>query len=269
MLFSQSAHIKPGPVSEFTGKRILIIGATGNLGNHVALQIARSGGHLSLWGRNLRSLEDLASSCRAHAVTVTCRSVELSDIGAALAALREEDNGAPFDCAFFMAGIGDTREAGRKIESAELVTRHGLVNFIAPAALSAELGERMARRRSGRIALVGTAAATHPLPMAAGYTSSKCGLSHFAEAMRLALKPHGVTVTLVSPGFFTPADENAYAYARPGQIPVEVVARRLVTATARGRSELVTPWWFVFLRWVGKLMPRPLRDRVLARLPSP
>lgn len=256
-------------VAAFAGRRILICGASGNLGSHVARQLAPLGVRLSLWGRDARRLQEVADACGFPASQIAWRSVDLSNINAALAALREEDSSAPFDCAFFVSGAGDTREAGRKVESPALVIRLGLLNYVAPAALSAELGERMAVRGAGRIALIGTAAASHPLPFAAGYTSSKCGLAHFADAMRLALKPHGVSITLVSPAFFSAADEGSYAYSRPGEIPANVVAQRLIRAAALGRSELVTPRRFLVLRWIGRMLPRPLRDRLMLSLPSP
>ena len=254
----------------FRGKRVLVCGASGNLGGHVARRLAACGVHLVLWGRNAAALEALAADCRtASGTAVSIQSVELADVPAALAVLRQADDDAPFDCAFFVSGAGDTREAGRRFESAELVLTLGLVNYVAPAALAAELGERMAARGTGHIVLVGSAAAPHPLPFAAAYSSSKSGLSLFAESLRLALKPHGVSVTLASPGFFSAAAGDAHTYARPGEIGAERVAERIIEAAAAGKSEIVTPCWFMGLKWLGQVLPRPLRDRLLQSLPSP
>lgn len=245
-------------------------GASGNLGGHVARHLARCGSHLVLWGRNAAALETLAAECRAaSSTTVSARSIDIADVAAALVALRQVDNETLFDCAFFISGAGDTREAGRRFESAELVLKLGLVNYVAPSALAAELGERMAARGGGRIILVGSAAASHPLPFAAAYSSSKSGLSLFAESLRIALKRHGVRVTLASPGFFAPGPGDAHTYARPGEISAERVAERIIKAAAAGKSEVVTPRWFVGLRWLGQMLPRALRDRLLESLPTP
>jgi len=257
------------PASAFAGIRILVCGASGNLGGHIARQLAEHGANLSLWGRNLQTLADVAGSCREAGADVETRSVDLCAVEAALAALKQDDDLSPFDCAFFVSGAGDTREPDRKIESAQQIIMLGLVNYVAPAALVAELGDRMAARGTGRIAIVGTAAASHPLPFAAGYTSSKSGLSHFAEAMRVALKPHGVSVTLISPGFFAPTADDPYSYARPGEISPQVVAQRAIRATALRRTELVTPWYFLILRWIAQALPRSVRDRLLQLLPAP
>jgi short-subunit dehydrogenase len=256
--------------SGFAGQHVLICGASGNLGGHIARQLAPHGLRLTLWGRNAAALEALAAACRMTAGTrVTTQQVDIADIEAALAALRAADDAAAVDAAFFIAGAGSTREPGRRIDSPELVARLGMVNYVGPTALAAELGERMAIRASGRIILVSSAAAAHPLPFAAAYASSKSGLSRFAGSLRLALKPHGVSVTLASPGFFAATASPAHAYPRPGEVPPDQVAARLIAAAARGRAEVVTPGWFVALGWLGIILPRHLYDRLLNALPAP
>ena len=257
------------PTSAGAGPHYLICGASGNLGSHTARQLARPGTSLSLWGRNGIKLDEIAAECSQAGATVSTRSLDLTDVAVALAALREEDDHNAFDGAFFLSGSGDTREADRAIESAGQIVQLAMLNYVAPAALAAELGERMAARRRGRIAIVGTAAATHPLPFAAGYASSKSGLAQFAEALRIALSPFSVTVTLVSPGFFAAPTTGAHGYSRPGEISAALVAERMITAVANGKRELVTPKVFLLLRWIGNALPRPVRDFVMLRLPSP
>jgi short-subunit dehydrogenase len=231
--------------------------------------LAGYGADISIWGRDPSRLDEIGDSCRQNGANFAVQQIDLRNIEDALSALRSADDHAPFDGAFFVAGAGDTREPGRIVESAAQVITLGMVNYVATAALAAEMGERMARRGRGRIAIVGSAAAAHPLPFAAGYASSKAGLAHFTEALRIAVAPYGVTVTLASPGFFAPTAPDAHAYARPGEISAERVAERLLTAVARGRAEVVTPWHFRALALFGAILPRALRDRLMRRLPAP
>lgn len=253
----------------FVGLRILICGASGNLGGEIARQLAQDGVRLSLWGRNDEKLQEVALACREQGAQVITRSIDLFDIEAALAALREEDDCEPIDWIFLASGSGETREVGRRLESPAQVVKLGLLNFVIPAALASEIGERMATRGRGSIAIISTAAAAHPLPFAAGYTSSKRGLSHFAEAIGIALRPYGVSVTLVSPGFFAPADQNAYSYPRPGETTSALVATHMIKAVARGRTRLVTPWYFQLFDFLGLALPRRIRDWLLLKLPVP
>lgn len=249
---------------------ILIIGASGEIGAAVALCHARRGADLWLWGRHSERLERSADACRAAgAGAITTRLVDLEDISAAIAAIEQDDATARFSTAVFAAGSGDIREAGRAAESAAQVARLGVVNFAAPAALAAALGERMAARRQGRLVLIGSAAAFHALPFAAGYAASKAGLARFADALRLALKPHGVQVTLVSPGFVDTAAARRVPGPKPGLIAPAAAAERIVAASERGTGHLVFPGAFAMLRLVDRLMPAFLRDRLLLALAPP
>ncbi len=250
-------------------QHILLTGASGGLGTALARHYARPGIHLSLWGRDLGRLTALAQACRAAGASAQVRSLDLTDMDAALAALAEEDAGDAIDLAIFASGLGDIRAAGDLVEDPALVARLGLVNFVAPTTMAAALAARMAARGRGRIVLVGSAAGFHALPFAAAYAGTKAGLARFAQALRLAVKPHGVTVTLVSPGFIDTAAGRKVPGPRPMLMKPEAVAARIAQASAQGQAHLVLPWPFVVLRWLDRLLPPPLRDRLLLGLAPP
>lgn len=246
-------------------RSILITGASGTLGRELAFRLARAGVRLVLWGRRESALRTLARQCREAGAEVEVCLMDVSDLQAALIALQAQDDTNPFDMALLVAGQGDTRPQGALVEPPAQVMRLVHTNLAAPAAMASLLAERMSARGSGRIALVGSAAADHSLPFAAGYAGSKAGLARFADALRLAVKDNGVSVTLVSPGFFGDGEQSS----RPGEIAAGIVAERMVAAIHAGKAELVVPRRFLVLRWFGRLLPRPLRDIVLLSLRLP
>lgn len=250
-------------------RHVLLTGASGGLGHALARHYAMPGVRLSLWGRNSKRLEDLARECREAGAEVHVRSLDLMDLDGAMRELRAEDSEFPFDLALFASGQGDVRAEGDLVEDAGQVARLAHVNFTAPAALSAALAERMARRGSGAIVLVGSAAAFHALPFATAYSGTKAGLARFAEALRLSVRPHGVFVTLVSPGFIDTAAGRKVPGPKPMLLAPDVVAARIARAVARGSGHLVLPWPFVLLRWLDRLLPGGVRDRVLSSLTPP
>ena len=249
---------------------VLITGASGNLGGELARQLARPGVRLSLWGRDWPRLEAAAQTCRALGAQVTVRAIDLADIAAAQSAFGSEDAAAPFGLVLLVAGQGATLRAGEIIEDPEQVARQCHLNFTATAALAAVVADRMCARGGGRIGLVGSAAANHSLPFALSYAASKAGLARFADALRLAARPHGVAVTLVSPGFIA-ADSQAAAQRppRPFEIPVERAARAIIAAVEAGAAERIVPRWFGVLKLFDRALPRRLRDRLLSGLPNP
>jgi len=229
----------------------------------------RPGINISLWGRNTARLKEVADVCRACGALVEVHSLDLANLDAALEVLKEEDATDPFDLAFLVAGLGDTLPSDAIVEDPAQVARLCQVNFTTPAAMAAMLAGRMAARGRGRIALVGTAAAAHSLPFAAAYAGSKAGLARYADALRLSVRDHGVSVTLVTPGFFEDAQSGGTPASRPGEIPAGKVADKMIAAVLAGRAELVVPRRFLLLRWLDRLLPRPLRDRLLLSLRLP
>jgi len=249
--------------------RILVTGASGGLGEAIAHHYAAPGRTLLLWGRNQERLVEVAEACRSAGAQAITRSLDLTDSAAAIAALEEEDDSAPIGLAVFAAGLGDIRPPDRLVEDAAQIIRLGLVNFVAPSAMAATLASRMAIRRGGRIALIGSAAAFHALPFAAAYAGSKAGLARFAEALRLGVAVHGVSVTLVSPGFIDTAAGRKVSGPKPFLMQPSSVAARIAKATERGQAHLVLPWPFALLRVVERLLPGLLRDRLLLSLTPP
>jgi len=248
---------------------VLVTGASGELGGALARRYARPGVYLSLWGRDQGRLKGIAKTCRASGARVETRSLDIEDVTAAVAAAVAEDAAEPFDLVLLVSGLGDTRPAGDQVESAELVARLGTVNFTAPAAIGAALARRMAARGNGALVFIGSAAAFHALPFAAAYSGTKAGLARFADALRLNVRPYGVGVTLVSPGFIDTAAGRLTPGARPFAMAPDLVAERIARAVQRKQAHLILPWPFAVLRLFDRLLPAPLRDRLLLSLAPP
>jgi len=253
----------------YAGLRVLVTGASGNLGSAIACHMSSPGATLSLWGRDPSRLEATAGRCRARGAEAAVRILDLADFPAALAALDAEDDAAHFDCVMLVAGQGATQAGDAMVEDAMQVARQCHVNFTAPAAMAARIAARMGARGEGRIGLVGSAAAFHSLPFAPSYAGSKAGLARFADALRIAAQRHGVTITLAAPGFIASPPDTAACAARPGELHVERAAMAIVAAVMRGQAELVVPRRFAALRWLDRVLPRALRDRLLSALPAP
>lgn len=250
-------------------KRILVTGASGGLGSALARLHAAPDVHLCLWGRDLPRLEAAAEQCRALGASVTMRSLDLADGDAALRALETDDAAMHFDMAYLVAGRGDTRTPGERVESPLLALRLGQINFSAPAAMAAALASAMADRGGGRVVLIGSAAGQHALPFAAAYAASKAGLARYAQALRIAAMPLGVSVTLAAPGFIDTAAGRAVPGAKPLILSADETARRIARAAIAGKGHFVTPWPFAALRVIDRMLPSALRARLLRSLAPP
>lgn len=249
--------------AQYVPNHALITGASGGLGRALALHYARSGTHLTLWGRNEQRLEAVAVSCRQQGSTVTCHVLALTDLDAGIALFRDDDSQKPVDLLVLNAGVSDIRPEGALTETVEAVKEAALVNYAAPVTLATEAASVMAPRRNGRIVLIGSVAAHHDLPFASAYSSSKAGLGRFATCLHAAMAPHKVGVTLIEPGYIDTAMSRRLDGARPFLVSAEKAAALIAEAAARKRAVLIFPRLFSMLKLVSILVPRPIAHRLL------
>ncbi|AWW73665.1 oxidoreductase [Erythrobacter sp. KY5] len=245
---------------------IFLTGGSGELGRALAIHHARSGATINLWGRSKERLHAARCAVENAGGIASTTSFDLLETAAAIRLMLEHDDAASFTDAYLVAGIGDTRGMGDIVENPEQILRVIQLNFAAPAAMASALAQRMAERGGGRIVLIGSAAAHHSLPFAAAYSSSKAGLARFADALRIAVQPHGVSVTLAAPGFIDTASGRANSANRPFELPVSEAAARIARAAMQGKAHYITPWPFAALKIIDGFLPSTVRDRVLAKL---
>jgi short-subunit dehydrogenase len=246
--------------------RILVTGASGELGAALARHYATPGRTLLLWGRNRDRLAAVAEACRQAGANAVVRTLDLTEAGVAIAAVEEDDRAGSIDLAIFAAGLGDIQTPGDLVEEPAQIVRTGLVNFVTPCAMAAALAGRMAKRREGRIVLIGSVAAFHALPFAAAYAGSKAGMARFAEALRLGVAAYGVRITLVSPGFIDTAAGRKVPGPKPFLMQPSDVATCIAKATEQGQAHVILPWPFALLRIADRILPARLRDRLLLAL---
>ncbi|WP_122039382.1 SDR family oxidoreductase [Asaia bogorensis] len=248
---------------KFAPRHVLITGASGGLGQALALQYAGPGIVLTLWGRNESRISAVAEACRQRGSVVHVHVLSLTAIDDALELFRQCDDGIPVDVLVLNAGVSDIRPAGALTETTDAVREATLVNYAVPAILATEAAARMAPRRRGRIAMIGSVAAHHDLPFATAYSSSKAGLARFSTCLHAAMAPHRVGVTLVEPGYIDTAMSRRLEGARPFLVKPDAAAALIAAAVARGDAVLVFPRIFLLLKLLSAVVPRTIAHRLL------
>ena len=244
---------------------ILITGASSGIGAALALAYARDGATLLLWGRDAQRLQEVAGHCRAHGARVVTQAFDVRDAAGFAALLDAADTATPIDLAIFNAGLGGTAPDGAPAETPEAARAVAEVNFVAPVVGANAMAAAMARRGKGQIVLVGSIAESYPLPMAPTYAATKAGLRLFAESLGMRLAKHGVTVTLVSPGFIDTPMSRQVIEPKPFLMTPEAAAAVIVRGIAAKASVIVVPWQYGVIRTLTDLLPRALLRWVLSR----
>ena len=246
-------------------KTVLITGASGGIGSALARVYARADVTLLLWGRDAARLEETAVACRARGARCVVESFDLRDIALQLSHLSAVDAATPIDLAIFNAGLGGTPPADAPAETPEASRAVAEVNFLAPVAGANWVAAAMAARGRGQIVLIGSIAESYPLPMAPTYAATKAGLRLFAEALGIRLARHGVSVTLVSPGFIDTAMSRQVTEPKPFLMSADRAAVLIARGISARARTIVVPWQFAVIRAMTDLLPRAVLRRVLSR----
>src|SRR5262245_10724838 len=222
---------------ELEGKRILLSGATGGLGRAIAEELARRDAKLVLSSRRRKELREIASSLPGGARRHKVIAADLSKSGAPEKLVKEAGaiHGLVANAALPASG---------KLESfskAEL-NRALRVNFDAPILMARELAPRLVRRGEGHLVFIASLSGTVGTPRSALYAATKFGLRGFTFALREDLHPHGVGVSVVSPGFVREAgmfhDSGSAPPPGLGTTTPRKVGKAVARAIRRNKSEI-------------------------------
>jgi short-subunit dehydrogenase len=120
----------------------------------------------------------------------------------------------------------------------------------------------MLQRGEGHIVAVSSLAAYRGLPNAAAYSAAKAALSNLIESLRIDLKPRGISVTLICPGFVRTRPSTKKKW-KPFQLEVEEAARRMARAITARKPYYAFPFPLVCAVALGRMLPPSLYDWML------
>jgi short-subunit dehydrogenase len=240
-------------------KSIVITGASAGLGRALALRYAGQGRALALMGRNTERLQDVADASRARGAVVEAHACDLCEIGSGQDFIRAFAAAHPIDLLIVNAGVFSGHHPARDMEDGGEIAAVLRTNLEAAILTIAAALPAMRARGRGRIAIIGSLAALHPLADAPAYSASKAGLMAYGEALREWLQPDGVAVSLVYPGHIETAHVAGHVGALPLILSADAAAARIKRGLDRGRDVIAFPRRLLLLIRAGRLVPWRLR----------
>jgi len=242
--------------------RVFITGASSGIGAALAAHYAARGAQLGLVARRAEALAEVARALPGSPARYTA---DVADAHAMQEAARDfmQRFGVP-DIVIANAGVsvGTLTEHAEDVAVFERVMRTNVVGlaatfqpFIAP----------MREARRGRLAGIASVAGMRGIPGAGAYSASKSAAITYLEALRVELRPSGVRVVTVCPGYVATPMTAVNKYRMPFILPAEVAARRISRVIDAGRAYAVVPWPMALVARAMKLLPNPLYDRLFKR----
>jgi short-subunit dehydrogenase len=191
-------------------QRILITGASGGLGQALALALARPGAELILTGRRTGALSCVADTARSRGAVVRTHVLELSSADDVLAFGKTIASPSTGLDALIHNAAAIKLSSLAEADLADL-DWHYQVNVKAPVILTTCLLDSI-RQACGQVVFINSAAGLVARKGAAFYAATKHALKAIADSLREELAPSGVTVLNVFPSRMnTPMQERVLA----------------------------------------------------------
>ncbi len=244
-----------------------VTGASSGIGQALALELHRRGYALALVARRGEEVARWAGEHGIAADRVAVYPADVRDIDAITAAGRAciAAQGLP-DVVVANAGVSvgvDTAE----FADLDVMRATWETNNLGMAATFQPFVAPMRGRRSGTLVGIASVAGIRGMPGHAAYCSSKAAVIAWCESLRGELRPHGVRVVTIAPGYIATPLTERNRYPMPFLMQADAFAARACDAIEAGASWRVIPWQMGIVAKLLRMVPNALFDRLLAGRP--
>ncbi len=251
-----------------TPLRVFITGASSGIGAALAREYAARGAVLGLLARRGDALEALIASF-PHPERHRAYAADVTDAEALARAARDfihTHGGA--DVVIASAGIshGTLTERAEDLPlfaSVFATNVQATVATFAPfiATMKAHAGPR-------RLVAIGSVAGVRGMRGAGAYCASKAAAHGYAESLRLEMRPYGIRVVTIAPGYIATPMTSKNRFPMPFLMPAERFAARAVRAIEAGAAYRTIPWPMGLAAKLLRVLPNFLFDPLFARAPQ-
>jgi short-subunit dehydrogenase len=248
-------------------KLVFITGASSGIGQALAWRYHQAGWRLALAARRTREIEAWARARGLAADRYAVYRADVSDVASIVAAGQAciAAQGVP-RAVIANAGISVGVDTAIR-EDLEVMARTFATNNVGLAATFHPFIDAMVRRRSGTLVGIASVAGIRGMPGHGAYCASKAAAISYCESLRGEMRPCGVKVVTLCPGYVDTPLTRGNRYAMPFLMSGEDFAQRAFRAIEAGSSYRVIPWQMGVVAKLLRLLPNPLFDRLLAGRP--
>ena len=229
---------------DFSGKRVVVTGASSGIGRAVAVELSRRGANLILMGRDNNRLDETADLLEKRDFQIL--QLDLKEPEKILPAIKElsEKKGRIYGLCY-SSGIVETRPlTSMKVEGLQEMLDVNLIGGL-------ELARVVCRRdvmdeKEGSLLFISSIYARVGMAGQIGYSASKGAISAAARTMAVELARRNIRVNAISPGLVkTDMTANALSILSESQVKTMEEAYPLGTGTpedvARAAAFLLAP----------------------------
>jgi short-subunit dehydrogenase len=244
--------------------KVFITGASSGIGQALAAEYVRRGAILGLVARRGEALAAFQQAHPQHPISVYPVDVRDADALASAAEQFIAQYGCP-DVVIANAGI-----------SRGAVTGHGDlrafrdvmdINYFGMVATFEPFARAMIAARKGTLVGVASVAGVRGLPGSGAYSASKSAAQKYLEALRVEMRPLGVAVVTIAPGYIRTPMTERNPYPMPFLMDADRFATKVANAIAKKTAFATFPWQMRVAGAMLHVLPRWLYDIAFEKAP--
>lgn len=227
-----------------------VIGASTGIGAETARLLLQRGARVALSARNLATLQEVSGG-HQHALPLALDITDHATVMAARDVIIDQWQG--IDHVLIVAGGYNEMRA----DSFDLDAANKLVDLNVRGVLNCldAVLPMLIEHGRGSLGIVSSVAGYSGLPKALIYGATKAALINLAESLFLDLRPRGVGVYLINPGFVETPLTAGNDFPMPALVSASFAAKQIVQGMERGRFHIHFPGRFTNWLRLGRLLP--------------
>jgi short-subunit dehydrogenase len=248
-------------------KLVFITGASSGIGQALAWRYHQAGWRLALAARRTGEIESWARGRGLAPDRYAVYRADVSELGSIVAAGQAciAAQGVP-QAVIANAGISIGIDTAIRADL-DVMARTFATNNVGLAATFHPFIDAMVRRRSGTLVGIASVAGIRGMPGHGAYCASKAAAISYCESLRGEMRPFGLKVVTICPGYIDTPLTRRNRYPMPFLMGSEDFAQRAFRAIEAGSSYRVIPWQMGIVAKLLRLLPNALFDRLLAGRP--
>lgn len=246
---------------------VFITGASSGIGQALALRFYAAGYRLALAARRTAEVQSWAETHAIGADRYQIYSADVSSIDSIVAAGTAciAAQGVP-DVVIANAGISIGMDTAERMDL-DVMAQTFATNNVGMAATFHPFVAPMVVRGSGALVGIASVSGIRGLPGHGAYCASKAAVIGYCESLRGELRPSGIKVVTISPGYIDTPLTRQNRYGMPFLMKAEVFADKAFATIQAGRSYRVIPWQMGVVAKLLRVLPNAVFDKALAGRP--
>ncbi len=236
------------PMTDWRGRSVWLVGASSGIGRACAHALIAAGARVAVSARQGALLDEI---CAGHdALAVTCDVTDPDSVRQAAERVRQHQG---LDWVVYCAGHYKPIRPLKQLDLPELM-RHQHVNYHGALYVLDAVLPTLQTQSRGHFSMVSSVAGYRGLPMSLAYGPTKAAMQHLAEVLYMELKPAGIGVSVVNPGFVATPLTQQNQFHMPALMQPEEAAQAMLDGWRKGHFEIHFPHRFSrflkCLRWL-------------------